>query len=576
MITNFIFKKIFGQNLLILSQNFYNHPKEWRKEFMSNAYFKVPMPINEPVLSYAPGTPERETLKNKLKELGSREIEIPLIIGGKEIKTGKTAVITAPHDHTKKLGVYHKAGANEVKMAIEAALEARKCWAEMPWEHRVSIFLKAAELLSGSWRATLNAATMLGQSKTAYQAEIDSACELIDFWRFNSYYMCQLMGEQPYSPRGMWNREEYRPLEGFVFAVTPFNFTSIAGNLPTAPVIVGNVALWKPASSAVYSAYYLMKLWEEAGLPAGVINFVPGSGGEVGNPVLSSPDLAGIHFTGSTEVFQGMWKTIGENIHKAKYYPRIVGETGGKDFIFVHSSADIDALVVAAIRGAFEYQGQKCSAASRMYIPKSIWNDFKKKYVEEVSKIKIGDPEDFSNFMSAVIDKGAYTSIKTYIDYAKNSSEAEIITGGTCDDTKGYFIQPTTIVTTNPHFKTMEEEIFGPVLSIYVYEDNKFEEALELCDTTSPYALTGCIWARDRMAISQMSDKLKNAAGNFYINDKPTAAVVGQQPFGGGRASGTNDKAGSAMNVLRWMTARAIKETFEPPKDWRYPFMNEK
>jgi 1-pyrroline-5-carboxylate dehydrogenase len=461
-------------------------------------------------------------------------------------------------------------------MAIEAALTARKEWAKMPWEHRISIFLKAAELLSGTWRSTLNAATMLGQSKTVNQAEIDSSCELIDFWRFNSYYLTQLMSEQPYSPKGMWNREEYRPLEGFVFAVTPFNFTSIAGNLPTAPVIVGNVSLWKPASSAVYSAYYLMKLWEEAGLPAGVINFIPGSGGEVGDPVLASPDLAGIHFTGSTSVFQGMWKTIGDNIHKAKYYPRIVGETGGKDFIFVHNTADIDALVVAALRGSFEYQGQKCSAASRMYIPKSIWDDFKKKYVNEVSKIKVGDVEDFSNFMSAVIDKAAFKSIKDYIDFAKESKEAEIITGGNCNDSKGYFIEPTTIVTTNPKFKTIQEEIFGPVLTIYIYEDNKFDETLELCDRTSPYALTGAIWGKDRDILVKMSDKLNNAAGNFYINDKPTAAVVGQQPFGGGRASGTNDKAGSAINIMRWMTARAIKETFDPPKDWHYPFMSGK
>ncbi len=543
---------------------------------MSNAYFKLPVPINEPVLTYAPGTPEKAELKKKLTELQSKQIEIPLIIGGKEIKTGKTSEIRTPHDHSKLLGVYHKAGAKEVQMAISAALEARKLWAEMPWEHRASVFQKAAELLSTTWRSTLNAATMLGQSKTIYQAEIDSACELIDFWRFNTYYMTQLMGEQPYSPKGMWNREEYRPLEGFVFAVTPFNFTSIAGNLPTAPVIVGNVSLWKPASSAVYVAYFLMKLWEEAGLPAGVINFVPGSGGEVGDPVLASPDLAGIHFTGSTAVFQGMWRTIGENINKAKYYPRIVGETGGKDFIFAHNTADVDALVVGAIRGAFEYQGQKCSAASRMYIPKSRWSEFREKYVAEVSKIKIGNPEDFTNFMSAVIDKGAFKSIKEYIDYAKESKDAEIITGGKCDDSKGFFIEPTTIVTTDPHFKTMEEEIFGPVFTIYVYDDDKFDETLELCDKTSPYALTGAIWSQDRNILVKMSNKLRNAAGNFYINDKPTAAVVGQQPFGGGRSSGTNDKAGSAMNIMRWMTARSIKETYVPPKDWRYPFMNEK
>ncbi len=543
---------------------------------MSNAYFKVPVPVNEPVKMYAPGSPEKAELKKKIDELKSQKIEVPLIIGGEEIKTGNTAEMVIPHKKDHVLGVYHKAGKKEVEMAIEAALEARKEWAEMPWEHRAAIFLKMADLLAGPWRSTLNAATMLGQSKTAFQAEIDSACELIDFYRFNTYYMTQLMADQPYSPAGMWNRLEYRPLEGFVFAVTPFNFTSIAGNLPTAPAIVGNVSLWKPASSAVYSAYYLMKLFEEAGLPKGVINFVPGSGGQVGNPVMESPHLAGVHFTGSTSVFQGMWKTISENLKTNKYYPRIVGETGGKDFIFAHNSADVDALVVAAIRGAFEYQGQKCSAASRMYVPKSIWSEFKEKYVSEVGKIKMGDIEDFTNFMGAVIDKGAFESITEYIDYAANSDEAEFITGGKYNDSVGYFIEPTTIVTTNPEFKTMQEEIFGPVLTIYVYEDEKFDDALDLCDTTSPYALTGAIWAQDRKALVKMSDKLKNTAGNFYINDKPTAAVVGQQPFGGGRASGTNDKAGSAMNILRWMTARTLKETFDPPKDWRYPFMNEK
>ncbi|HKI77849.1 MAG TPA: L-glutamate gamma-semialdehyde dehydrogenase [Ignavibacteriaceae bacterium] len=543
---------------------------------MSNAYFKVPTPINEPVLSYAPNSPEKAELKKKLKELQSKKIEIPLIIGGKEIKTGRTEEIRVPHNHKKVLGKYHKAGAIEIKMAIEAALEARKKWADMPWEHRAAIFLKAADLLAGPWRSTINAATMLGQSKTAYQSEIDAACELIDFWRFNVYYMTQLMTEQPYSPAGMWNRSEYRPLEGFVFAVSPFNFTSIGGNLPTAPAMVGNVALWKPASTAVYSAYFLKKLLIEAGVPAGVINFIPGSGREVGDPVMDSPDLAGIHFTGSTSVFQGMWKKVGDNLSKMKYYPRIVGETGGKDFIFAHNQADVDSLVVATIRGAFEYQGQKCSAASRMYIPKSIWPEFKKKYVTEVKKVKMGNPEDFTNFMSAVIDKAAFKSITEYIDYAKKAKDAEIITGGKYNDSVGYFIEPTTIVTTNPKFKTMQEEIFGPVMTIYVYDDNKFDETLELCDTTSPYALTGCIWSQDREVLVKMSNKLRNAAGNFYLNDKPTAAVVGQQPFGGGRASGTNDKAGSAMNILRWMTARSLKETFDPPKDWRYPFMGAK
>jgi 1-pyrroline-5-carboxylate dehydrogenase len=543
---------------------------------MSNAYFKVPAPINEPIKAYAPGSPEKTELKAKIAELKAKEIDIPLIIGGEEIRNGDTAEIRIPHDHAHRLGVYHRASGKEVNMAIAAALEAQKAWAVMPWEQRAAIFLKAADLLAGPWRATINAATMLGQSKTVYQAEIDSACELTDFWRFNTHYMTELMNDQPYSPAGMWNRVEYRPLEGFVFAVTPFNFTSIAGNLPTAPAIVGGVSLWKPASSAVYSAYFLMKLLEEAGLPKGVINFIPGSGAKVGNPVMASEHLAGIHFTGSTAVFQDMWKTVGENISRYHAYPRIVGETGGKDFIFAHNSADVDALVIAAIRGAFEYQGQKCSAASRMYIPQSIWPAFKAKYVAEVAKIKLGDPDDFTNFMSAVIDKAAFTSITSYIDHAKNAADAEIITGGNCDASKGYFIEPTTIVTSNPRFKTMEEEIFGPVLTIHVYEDAKFDEALDLCDTTSMYALTGAIWAQDRYALIRMSDRLRNAAGNFYINDKPTAAVVGQQPFGGGRASGTNDKAGSAMNLLRWMSVRTIKETFAPPKTWEYPFMGAK
>lgn len=543
---------------------------------MSNAYFKVPIPTNEPVKSYKPGSPEREELVKKIAELKSKQIEIPLIIGGEEIRTGNTEEIRIPHNHSHILGVYHKASKKEVDMAIEAALEARKEWSEMPWEHRVSVFLKMAELLAGPWRATLNAATMLGQSKTVHQAEIDSAAELVDFYRFNSYYFAKLMEDQPFSSAGVWNRMEYRPLEGYIFAVTPFNFTSIAGNLPTSPALVGNVSLWKPASSAVYSAYWLMKLFEEAGMPKGVINFVPGSGGQVGNPAMTNPNLAGIHFTGSTEVFQNMWKLISDNLKNMKYYPRIVGETGGKDFIFAHNSADVDALVVAALRGAFEYQGQKCSAASRMYVPKSIWKEFKEKFVEEVGKIKMGDIEDFTNFMGAVIDKGAFETITGYIKFAKSSDEAEIITGGNFDNSKGYFIEPTTIVTTNPKFKTMQEEIFGPVLTIYVYDDNKLDETLTLCDETSPYGLTGAIFAQDRKAIVKMSNALRNAAGNFYINDKPTGAVVGQQPFGGGRASGTNDKAGSAMNLMRWMTARTIKETFDPPKDWRYPFMSEK
>jgi 1-pyrroline-5-carboxylate dehydrogenase len=542
---------------------------------MSNAYFFIPETDNEVPLMYEPGTPEREALKKTLKELQSEEIEIPLIIGGEEVKSGNTSEVRPPHNHAKKLGVYHKAGEKEVKMAIEAALKARREWAELPWEQRAAVFRKAGELLTGPWRYKINAATMLGQSKTPHQSEIEAVAELADFWRFNTLYMTRIFEDQPYSPTDMWNRVEYRPLEGFIFAVTPFNFTAIAGNLPTAPAMVGNVALWKPASSAVYSAYHVMRLLMEAGLPPGVVNFIPGSGSQVGNPVMASPDLAGIHFTGSTAVFQGMWKQVGENIKNMKYYPRIVGETGGKDFIFAHNSSDVDALVVASIRGAFEYQGQKCSAASRMYIPKSIWPEFKDKYVEKVKKIKVGDIEDFTNFMGAVIDKAAFKSITEYIEYAKKSDDAEIVTGGEYDDSKGYFIQPTTILTTNPKFKTMEEEIFGPVLTIYVYDDEKFDEALTLCDETSPYALTGAIFSQNRYAINYMVNRLRNAAGNFYINDKPTAAIVNQQPFGGGRASGTNDKAGSQMNLLRWMTARSIKETFVPAKDWTYPYMGE-
>jgi len=541
---------------------------------MSNAYFKVPTPVNEPVKSYAPGAPERQTLKDTLARMQLQEIEVPLLIGGQEVRTGNVAEMRAPHDHSVKLGVYHKAGEKEVNMAIEAALSARAAWAALPWEQRLSIFIRAAELLAGPWRPILNAATMLGQSKTVYQAEIDSACEIIDFWRFNAFYMAQIMADQPISGPGVWNRVEYRPLEGFVFAVTPFNFTSIAANLPTAPAMVGNVVLWKPASSAVYSAYYVMQLLRQAGVPDGVINFLPGPGGQVGAPALTSSDLAGIHFTGSTAVFQGMWKTVGDTIHERKYYPRIVGETGGKDFIFAHSSADIEALVTAAVRGAFEYQGQKCSAASRLYVPQSIWPEFKEKYVAAVSQIQIGDPIDFTNFMNAVIDKAAFDTITGYIEHAKADPDSEIITGGGYDYSKGYFIEPTTIVTSNPKMKTMCEEIFGPVLSIYVYDDDDLEGALVLCDSTSPYALTGAVFAQDRYAITKMAAALRNAAGNFYINDKPTGAVVGQQPFGGARASGTNDKAGSATNMMRWMSVRTIKETMVPPTDWRYPFMD--
>ncbi|WP_202708711.1 L-glutamate gamma-semialdehyde dehydrogenase [Sporosalibacterium faouarense] len=543
---------------------------------MSNAYFKVREPENEPILSYAPGSSEKAELKAKLKELKEKEMEIPLIIGGKEIFTGNTSECIIPHDKKHVLAKYHMAGKEEVEMAIEASLEAKEKWEKMPWQHRVSVFLKAAELLAGPWRSTLNAATMLSQSKTAFQAEIDAACELIDFFRFNAYYLTELYGQQPASTANDWNRVEYRPLEGFVFAVTPFNFTSIAGNLPTAPAMAGNVAVWKPASTSVYSGYFVMKLLQEAGLPDGVINFIPGRGSEVGNIVMDNENLAGIHFTGSTAVFKSMWKTVGDNIHKYKYYPRIVGETGGKDFVFAHESSDVDALAIALLRGAFEFQGQKCSAASRAYIPESIWLELQSKLVEEVSTIKMGDAEDFTNFMGAVIDQSSFEKIKSYIDFAHESEDSEIISGGKYDDSKGYFIEPTIIVAKEPRFKSMEEEIFGPVLTIYVYNDDELDKALDLCNTTSPYGLTGAIFAQDRNAIVYMQEKLTHTAGNFYINDKPTGAVVGQQPFGGGRASGTNDKAGSSLNLLRWMNPRTIKENFNPPKGYRYPFMEEK
>ena len=544
---------------------------------MSNGIFSVPFPENDPIRSYAPGTRDREILKKRMEELKSETLDIPIIIGGKEIRTGNTAKCVIPHNHSHVLGNYHKAGKEEVELAIESALAAREAWASMPWNERAAIFLKAADLLTTDfWRSTLNAATMLSQSKTAFQAEIDAACELVDFFRFNAYYAQQIYEEQPlHSPEGLWNRMEYRPLEGFVFAISPFNFTSIAGNLPTSPALMGNVVIMKPASSAVYSGYWLMKLFIEAGVPDGVINFVPGSGGQVGDPVLASPDLAGIHFTGSTPVFQGMWNTVGNNIAKYKSYPRIVGETGGKDFIFVHKSADVDVVATAIVRGAYEYQGQKCSAASRGYIPKSMWDELKEKVVATLKTVKMGDPEDFSNFVNAVIDKAAFETITGYIDYIKNADDAEIVAGGNYDDSVGYYIEPTFVVTSNPNFKTMEEEIFGPVFTLYVYDDEKYEETLNICDQTSPYALTGAIFAKDRNAVQLANKVLVNAAGNFYINDKPTGAVVGQQPFGGARASGTNDKAGSYLNLIRWVSPRTIKENFIPPTDYRYPFMEE-
>ncbi|MEZ4396323.1 MAG: L-glutamate gamma-semialdehyde dehydrogenase [Candidatus Krumholzibacteriia bacterium] len=541
---------------------------------MAHGIFRLPAPVNEPVLEYRPGSPERRALQAKLAELAGKEIEIPLVIGGKAVKTGKLATCVMPHDHGHVLARYHQAGKAEVAAAIDAALEARKTWARMPWQDRAAIFKRAADLLATSWRSTLNASTMLGQSKNAFQAEIDAACELIDFFNFNVKYMESIYAEQPpHSPKGSWNQLEQRPLEGFVFAVTPFNFTSIAGNLPSAPAMMGNVVLWKPASSSVYSGWFLMKLFEEAGVPAGVINFVPGPGSVVGPMIMAHRELAGIHFTGSTGVFQGMWKTVGDNIANYKSYPRIVGETGGKDFVVAHASADPEALAVALVRGAFEYQGQKCSAASRAYVPKNLWPKVKRSMLAMLKDMKQGDPADFTNFSNAVIDRGAFKDITGYIDYAKKSKRAEIIAGGGYDDSKGFFIEPTVVVTDDPHFKLMEEEIFGPVLTIHVYETRKWTQTLALVDATSPYALTGAVFARDREAVIEAREALVNAAGNFYINDKPTGAVVGQQPFGGARASGTNDKAGSHLNLLRWVSPRTVKENFIPPTDYRYPFL---
>jgi len=540
-----------------------------------NAIIKVPTPFNEPVYSYAPGSREKKDLKAHLEKMLNEKIEIPLIIGSKEILSGNMADCRCPHDHNHLLAQYHKAGPPELDKAVKEAQRAWKDWSAMSWESRASIFLRAAELLATKYRYILNAATMLGQSKTVHQAEIDAACELIDFYRFNPHYMRQIYTQQPDSSHEIWNYMEYRALEGFVFAVTPFNFTSIAGNLPTSPAMMGNTVLWKPASSAVYSAYFITQLLKEAGLPDGVINFVPGPGRYVGDPVLEKPGLAGVHFTGSTPVFQGMWKTIGSNIMHYRTYPRIVGETGGKDFVFVHASADTEAVTTALIRGAFEYQGQKCSAASRAYIPSNLWPSIKESLSDEIKTIKMGDITDFTNFMGAVIDKPAFDSIVEFIEYAKKSKEANIVCGGNYDDSKGYFIEPTLVVVTNPKDKLMEEEIFGPVLTIYVYPENKYKETLKICDTTSPYGLTGAVFANDRKAIDEAFVALRHAAGNFYINDKPTGAVVSQQPFGGARGSGTNDKAGSYLNLLRWTSARAVKENLRPPRDYRYPFLNE-
>lgn len=541
-----------------------------------NTIFQVPKPMNEPAWDYAPGSPERKELKAKIAELRGQVIEIPLVIGGREVRTGKTRDIIIPHENKKIIGRFHRAGPKEVQMAIEAAARSRAVWGKMPWHARASIFLKAGDLLASTWRQTLNAATMIGQSKNPYQAEIDAACELADFFRFNTYYAEQIYAQQPLSASGTWNYVDYRPLEGFVFAVTPFNFTSIAGNLPSAPAIMGNTVVWKPASTAVYSAYQVMRLLQAAGLPDGVINMVPGSGGEVGKPVIDSPDFMGLHFTGSTAVFNGMWSAIVKNFDKYRSYPRIVGETGGKNFIFAHESCDPEALKIAIVRGSYEFQGQKCSAASRSYVPRSVWNRIKNDLVAQVNGLKMGPAEDFTNFINAVIDKSAFDNIKGYIEFARKAPDAKIIAGGCCDDSEGYFIQPTLIVTTNPNFRTMQEEIFGPVMTVFVYKDGKFEETLKLCDGTSNYALTGAIFAQDRCAVLTAADVLEHAAGNFYINDKPTGAVVGQQPFGGARGSGTNDKAGSLLNMMRWISPRSVKENFVPPHDYRYPFMLEK
>ena len=542
---------------------------------MFNGIFHIRKPENEPVLSYAPGSKERAELKAVLQEMLSNPVEVPCFIGGREITTGDLVEMRAPHDLSQVLGTYHRAGPSEADLAINAANEAKVTWSEMEWSSRATVLLRAAELLAGKYRQTLNAATMLCISKTCHQAEIDSACELIDFWRFNPYFMTEVYDNQPLSVKGVLNYMEHRPLEGFVFAITPFNFTSIAGNLPTAPALMGNAVVWKPASSAVLPAYYVMKVLEEAGMPPGVINMVPGPGPVIGPPVLNHTDLGGVHFTGSTYVFSTIWLTIGSDIRKYQSYPRIVGETGGKDFIFAHSSAEVDVLVAAIIRGGFEFQGQKCSAPSRVYVPDNLWPAVKEKMLDEIATIKVGDPRDFTNYVNAVIDKTAFKTISSYIDFAKEDPNHEILCGGTYDDSVGYFVQPTIVQSKDPRSKMMSEEIFGPVVTVYVYPEKEYEETLEVCNTTSPYALTGAIFGQDRFAIQLAVKMLRGAAGNFYINDKPTGAVVGQQPFGGSRASGTNDKAGSWINLERWVSPRAIKETFLPPRDYRYPYMAE-
>jgi len=542
---------------------------------MGKGFFNVPPAVNEPVKSYAPGTPEREEVLLTYKDLYNQKADVPMYIGAEEVRTKKTATMHPPHDHKHNLGVYHLADKKHIEKAISEALEARKKWAKLAWEQRAAVFLKAADLISGPYRYKLNAATMIGQSKNIYQAEIDSACEIADFLRFNVEYMSEIYNDQPESDESAWNRVEHRPLEGFVYAVTPFNFTAIAGNLPTAPALMGNVAVWKPSDSQVFSAQILMDVFKEAGIPDGVINMVMGDPEMITDTVLASPDFSGIHYTGSTKIFKDIWAKIGKNIHNYKTYPRIVGESGGKDFIIAHPSSNTKEVSTAISRGAFEFQGQKCSAASRIYLPKTLWPEIREQLEEDLASFKMGSPEDMSNFINAVIHERSFDNLAKYIDKAKKDKKAEVIIGGNCDKSKGYFVEPTVILTTDPHYTTMETELFGPVVTIYVYDDDKWEETLKLVDSTSEYALTGAVFSKDRYAAAQATDILQDASGNFYINDKCTGAVVGRQPFGGARNSGTNDKAGSKLNLLRWVSQRLIKETFVPATDYRYPFMGE-
>jgi 1-pyrroline-5-carboxylate dehydrogenase len=539
----------------------------------SHAIFRPPPPYNEPVRGYEPASPERASLQVRLEQMRNERLEVPLVIGGKDVTTGETKPAVMPHDKEHVLADVHQGNAEHVQQAIDAAAEAWKDWSRWPWEERAAVFLRAAELLAGPWRDTLNAATMLGQSKTAHQAEIDAACESIDFFRFNVEFMTRIYSEQPNSSPGIWNRLEYRPLEGFVFAVSPFNFTAIAANLTSSAALMGNVVVWKPAGTAMLSAYYLMRLFQEAGLPDGVINLVYGPGAEIGDAALSSPHLAGIHFTGSTPVFNGMWRSVASNMEHYRNYPRIVGETGGKDFIVAHPSANVDAVAAAIVRGSFEYQGQKCSASSRVYAPSNIWPELRERLQQEIASIRMGDVTDFSNFMGAVIDDKSFETQREAIEEARESDAAEVVVGGGYDDSRGYFVEPTVIETSDPDFRLMRDELFGPVVTTYVYDEGRWDDTLDLIDKTAPYGLTGAVFSEDRAAVDHAQERLRYAAGNFYVNDKPTGAVVGQQPFGGSRASGTNDKAGSMWNLIRWVSPRAIKETFLPPRDYRYPFL---